>query len=74
MTSREVIKRGLNAEDYIQLINVFTLSLEEHREWIFHLLYYYYDPMYNHKLEKRKNYIVHRGDYKSCNNYIESNS
>ena len=32
MTSREVIKRGLNAEDYIQLINVFTLSLEEHRE------------------------------------------
>lgn len=49
-------------------------SLEEHREWIFHLLYYYYDPMYNHKLEKRKNYIVHRGDYKSCNNYIESNS
>ena len=27
-----LIKRGLNAEDYIQLINVFTLSLEEHRE------------------------------------------
>lgn len=49
-------------------------SLEKHREWIFHLLYNYYDPMYNHKLKKRKEYIVHRGDLKSCNDYIKSNS
>ena len=32
MTENTVVKRGLDAEDYIQLIKVFTLSLEEHRE------------------------------------------
>ncbi|MEC7880825.1 MAG: DAK2 domain-containing protein [Chloroflexota bacterium] len=32
MTENDVIKRGLNTEDYIQLIKVFALSLEEHRE------------------------------------------
>ncbi|MBM01950.1 MAG: hypothetical protein CL762_04460 [Chloroflexi bacterium] len=32
MTENTVIKKGLNAEDYVQLIKVFTLSLEGHRE------------------------------------------
>jgi len=32
MTENDVIKRGLNTEDYIQLIKVFALSLEGHRE------------------------------------------
>ena len=32
MTENDVIKRGLDTEDYIQLIKVFALSLEEHRE------------------------------------------
>jgi len=47
---------------------------EKHKEWIYHLLHNYYDPMYNHKLKKRKDFIVHRGDLKSCKKYIELNS
>jgi len=49
-----------------------TNSLEKHEDWIHALLYYYYDPMYNHKLNMRKNYIVHRGDFESCFDYINS--
>ena len=49
-------------------------SLEKHRDWIHSLLYNYYDPMYNHKLQKRKDFIVHKGNLKSCENYIKSNS
>ena len=32
MTENDVIKRGLDTEDYVQLIKVFALSLEGHRE------------------------------------------
>ena len=49
-----------------------TNSLEKHEDWVHDLLYYYYDPMYNHKLNLRKNYIVHRGNFESCFDYISS--
>lgn len=47
-------------------------SIEKHEDWIHNLLNYYYDPMYNHKLDLRKEYIVHRGNYESCFDYIGS--
>ena len=49
-----------------------TNSLEKHEDWVHNLLHYYYDPMYNYKLGLRKKYIVQRGNFKLCFDYINS--
>ena len=77
-TALEKIKKRLGDElykkIYILMENGFkNNSVKDHKEWIYQLLHNYYDPMYNHKLKKRKEYIVHRGDFSSCQDYISSN-
>lgn len=60
---------------YALIENAFlTNSFQNHEEWVYDLLHFYYDPMYNHKLELRKDYIVHRGDTDSCHDYIFSHN
>ena len=58
---------------YALIENAFlTNSFQNHEKWVYDLLHFYYDPMYNHKLELRKEYIVHMGDTDSCHDYIFS--
>jgi tRNA 2-selenouridine synthase len=45
-----------------------------HRNWLRVLLTDYYDPMYLSQLEQRKDSIIFRGDYHSCQQYIHHNS
>jgi len=77
LTALEKIQRRLGG---VLFKKIYTLveeafasdSLENHEDWVRNLLHYYYDPMYNHKLGLRKKYIVHRGNLKSCFDYISS--
>ena len=78
LTALEKIKKRLGSELYKKIRTLMedafdNKSFENHKEWIYQLLYNYYDPMYNHKLKKRKEYIIHRGDTNSCQDYINSN-
>lgn len=78
LTALEKIKKRLGGELYekIQILMEDAFennSNKNHKEWIYQLLHNYYDPMYNHKLSKRKSSIIHRGDFKSCQDYISSN-
>ena len=60
-------------EIYILIEKAFsTNSFPDHEKWVYNLLNFYYDPMYNHKLNLRKEFIVHRGDAESCYDYISS--
>jgi tRNA 2-selenouridine synthase len=55
------------------MINGFSRDdIKSHEEWISRLLTGYYDPMYKYKLELRKDYIIHIGDYKTCMDYLRS--
>ena len=47
-------------------------DITSHEDWILKLLTKYYDPMYNYKLESRRDYIVHIGDNISCLKYLKS--
>jgi tRNA 2-selenouridine synthase len=78
LTALEKIKKRLGGELYRKIYIIMedafeNKSIQNHKEWIYQLLHNYYDPMYNHKLKKRKEYIVHRGDFSSCQDYITSN-
>lgn len=41
-----------------------------HLQWLEPLLREYYDPLYASQLEKRKEYIVFRGSYEDCYQYL----
>lgn len=78
LTALEKIKKRLGSELYKKIRTLMEdafehNSIKKHKEWIYQLLHNYYDPMYNHKLKKRKEYIIHRGDTNSCQDYIYSN-
>jgi len=45
---------------------------EIHKEWILALLTNYYDKTYRHKLDMRKDFIVHKGGIDSCRDYINT--
>lgn len=47
-------------------------ELDSHRAWLEVLLVDYYDPMYLSQLEQRKDTIVFRGDFSSCEQYINA--
>tara|TARA_B100001109_G_scaffold19808_2_gene14206 strand:- start:4498 stop:5532 length:1035 start_codon:yes stop_codon:yes gene_type:complete len=46
-------------------------KIESHEDWISKILINYYDPMYKYKLEMRKKYIIHEGDYNSCLSFLQ---
>ena len=77
LVSLEKIKKRLGDKVYkeisSQMIKGFSRDdIKSHEEWIFRLLTGYYDPMYNYKLELRKDYIIHIGNYKTCIDYLRS--
>ena len=77
LASLEKIKKRLgdkaHKEISSQMINGFSRDdIKSHEEWISRLLTGYYDPMYKYKLELRKDYIIHIGDYKTCMDYLSS--
>ena len=43
-----------------------------HRTWIKKILIYYYDPMYNYKMEKRSQYIKFSGSPKEVKAYLNN--
>ena len=77
LVSLEKIKRRLGDKLYKQISNHMIIAFSKndikiHKDWVYKLLNGYYDPMYNYKLELRKDYIKYSGDYKSCLHYLSS--
>ena len=75
--SLEKIKKRLGDMLYREISNLMMNGFKNndnrlHEDWILKLLTKYYDPMYNYKLESRKDYIVHVGDEISCLKYLKS--
>ena len=62
------IKKRLGGQRYNEIYLVMEQSFKKqnkvlHKKWIEKILTYYYDPMYNYKMEKRKGYITFEGNF-----------
>ena len=62
------IKKRLGGQRYNEIYLLMEQSFREqnkrlHKKWIEKILIFYYDPMYNYKMEKRKEYITFEGTY-----------
>ena len=70
------IKKRLGGQRYGEIYSVMEQSFKEqneilHKEWIEKILKYYYDPMYNYKMEKREKYITFRGTSDEVKAYLK---
>ena len=77
LTALQKIYRRLGDELFKNIYSIIveafnSNSLDKHRLWVRTLLEKYYDPMYNHKLDLRKKYIIHKGNFDSCFHYISN--
>lgn len=73
------IRKRLGMNHWQQFDKNLQYALNQHRnnadasyhiQWLEPLLKEYYDPMYSSQLEKRKDFIVFRGTYDECHQYI----
>ncbi|USD37812.1 MULTISPECIES: tRNA 2-selenouridine(34) synthase MnmH [Ferrimonas] len=73
------IQKRLGDQKYRQLRGVMELALQRqpsgdmdgHRQWIDSLLQDYYDPMYRHQLEKRRQRVVFQGDHQAVHQWLD---
>lgn len=76
------IQKRLGGERFVLLSAVLEQALSEHqqgdeslhREWIRQLLVHYYDPLYNHHLNKKIARVVFRSDADAVRDYLLSPS
>jgi tRNA 2-selenouridine synthase len=72
------IRKRLGGQRYSTLSAILEQALEEHqrgdnslhRQWISRMLAEYYDPLYNHHAEKKKDRTVFRGDVDQVSEYL----
>ena len=77
LTALQKIRRRLGDELFnkihLLIVDAFDEnSLAKHELWVHALLNNYYDPMYNHKLNLREEYIIYRGNFDSCFDYLSN--
>lgn len=69
------IQKRLGGDRYRQISTLLENALasssdEDHYLWIQNLLDYYYDPMYDHQLQKKQDRIVFHGNHEACATYL----
>ena len=78
-SSLDAIRKRLGAERHAEIALLLDDATERqragkgaapHRGWIAELLNRYYDPMYDHQIEKKKNKIVFRGDAEAIRKFL----
>ena len=71
------IKKRLGGERYKEVKSIMEQSFVSndkklHKNWIKKVLTYYYDPLYEYKMQKRKHYISFKGSLKEVKNYLKN--
>lgn len=72
------IQKRLGGVRYKQLNQTMQSALENeseelHKQWIYDLLIYYYDPMYDYQLAKKSDQVIFKGDKQEITHYLFKN-
>ena len=71
------IRKRLGGERHATLTKLMTGAFEhgdeaQHHAWIERLLQWYYDPMYDYQMERKRDRIVFKGDFDAVRDYLSS--
>jgi len=75
------LTRKLGEQNYRQLHQLLRQALQrqaldgetcEHREWIGRLLHDYYDPLYRHHLQRRRERVIFQGNAEQCREFLQT--